>query len=74
MNKDDQFQISDEQGLHLVKIARLTLENYQNKGKIKPLEIDQDLSRRFGVFVTLYNVDEFNRFSLRGLHRIRIAY
>ena len=66
MYKDDQLQISDEQGLHLVKIARLTLENYQNKGKIKPLEINQDLSRRFGVFVTLYKVDELNRFSLRG--------
>lgn len=66
MNKDDQFQISHEQGLHLVKLARLTLENYQSKGKVITLEINQDLSRRFGVFVTLYNVDEFNTFSLRG--------
>jgi uncharacterized protein len=66
MNKDYQFQISDEHGLHLVKMSRLILENYQSRGKIITLENNQNLIRRFGVFVTLYNVDEFDKFSLRG--------
>jgi uncharacterized protein len=66
MNKDFEFQISDAKGLLLVRMARLALENYQCKGNIITIEAAQDLNQRFGIFVTLYHVDEFNRYALRG--------
>lgn len=66
MNNDYEFQISDEQGLLFVKMARMALEKYQSEGNYITIEADQDLGHRFGVFVTLYCVDKFNKFALRG--------
>lgn len=66
MNKRAQFLITENQGLQLVKMARLTLENYLDKGKIITLDTNWNFIRRLGVFVTLYHMDELSKFSIRG--------
>lgn len=66
MNNDYEFQISDEHGFFLVKMARMALEKYQSEGNYITIEADKDLGHRFGVFVTLYCVEKFNKFALRG--------
>ena len=60
------WRVAENQGIELVKIARLALEKFVSDGKIINRDISDKFSQRAGAFVTLYYILEPNEFSLRG--------
>ncbi len=60
------FELSDEEGEFLVKLARRAIEEYLSSGKkISPPEVSEKLKQKCGVFVTLNKVKNGRR-TLRG--------
>lgn len=57
---------AENQGIQLVKIARLALEKFVSDGEIINLDASEKFSRKAGAFVTLYDILEPKEFSLRG--------
>ena len=60
------WRVSEDQGIQLVKIARLALEKFVSEGEIINRDISDKFSQRAGAFVTLYDILEPKEFSLRG--------
>ncbi len=61
------FQLTQEEGEFLVKLARKTIEEYLKTGKVVnvPKNTPAKLMQRFGVFVTTYSLKQ-SRKELRG--------
>ena len=60
------WRVAEDQGIQLVKIARLALEKFVSEGEIINRDISDKFSQRAGAFVTLYDILEPKEFSLRG--------
>lgn len=60
------WHVPENQGIQLVKIARLALEKFVSDGEIINLDRSEKFSQKAGAFVTLYDILEPKEFSLRG--------
>lgn len=66
IKNNNQSIVTEEEGLRLVKIARLTIECYLNKRQMMFINANDVVAQRAGVFVTLFTRNQLGKLQLRG--------